>query len=145
MPSAARTFVDTNILLYAHDASERVKQPIARARLDQLWASRSGTLSTQVLQEFYYAATRKLQPPLGRAEAREVIDLYSTWPVIGLDPAIILAATHLEESQQLSFWDALVLEAARLAGADRLLTEDLQQGRVIAGVLIENPFVPLTP
>ena len=135
-----RTFVDTNVLLYAHDPSEAEKQPIARALIDGLWADRTGILSTQILQEFYVIATRKLASPLSRAEAREIVDLYQLWPVIVVEPALILNASRIEEDHQLSFWDALVLEAARVAGAVRLLTEDLQAGRVIAGVRIENPF-----
>ncbi|HUG47011.1 MAG TPA: PIN domain-containing protein [Candidatus Limnocylindria bacterium] len=141
MVGEARAFVDTNVLLYAYDAAETVKQPVARAALARLWAERSGTLSTQVLQEFYNGATRKLTPPMRPVEAREIIGLYAAWPVVLLDPSLILAATMLEESHQLSFWDSLVLEAARVAGAQRLLTEDMQHGRVIEGVRIENPFV----
>ena len=139
------TFVDTNVLVYAHDASEAVKQPLARAVLDRLWAQRSGTLSTQILQEFYNTATRKLAPPMTRAEAREIVELYSAWPTVVIDPALILTASRVEEDHQLSFWDALVVEAARVAGADRLLTEDMQNGRVIEGVRIENPFVSEDP
>lgn len=134
------TFVDTNVLLYAHDASETEKQPIARAMLEGLWADRTGVLSTQVLQEFYVIATRKLASPLGRAEAREIVDLYRLWPVIVVEPALVLNASRLEEDHRLSFWDALIIEAARVAGAGRLVSEDLQPGRVIAGVRIENPF-----
>jgi predicted nucleic acid-binding protein len=140
MPADDRTFIDTNILLYAHDASEAAKQPIARAALDRLWAERTGTLSTQVLQEFYYTATRKLSPPVSRDEARQIIDTYSAWPIVILDPALILAATRLEEEEQLSFWDALIIEAARLSGAKRVLTEDMQHGRSLRGVQVENPF-----
>lgn len=139
------TFVDTNVLVYAHDASEAVKQPLARAVLDRLWAQRSGTLSTQILQEFYNTATRKLAPPMTRAEAREIVELYSAWPTVVIDPALILTASRVEEDHQLSFWDALVVEAARVAGAERLLTEDMQNGRVIEGVRIENPFVSEDP
>jgi len=134
------TFVDTNVLAYAHDASERRRQPAARAQLEALWASRSGVLSTQVLQEFYVVATRKFAPPMVRGQAREVVALYATWPVVQIDPTLILTASQLEERHRLSFWDALVVEAARVAGASRLLTEDLQHGRVIGGVRIENPF-----
>lgn len=135
-----RAFVDTNVLLYAHDASETAKQPVARAILRELWQHRSGAISSQVLQEFYVTATRKLPQPLSRTEAREIIDLYSTWPVITIDPSAILAATRIEEAHQVSFWDALILEAARIAGAELLLTEDLGHGQVIEGVRIENPF-----
>ncbi|MDQ3937410.1 MAG: PIN domain-containing protein [Chloroflexota bacterium] len=133
--------MDTNVLLYAYDKSEVTKQPVAQAALDRLWADRTGAVSSQVLQEFYNAAMRKLLPPVSRAEAREIIDLHTAWPVVLLDAAVILAATHIEERHQLSLWDALVIEAARVAGADRLMTEDMQHGRVIEGVRIENPFV----
>jgi predicted nucleic acid-binding protein len=138
-----RAFVDTNVLLYAHDASEIAKQPVARAVLQELWQRRSGAISSQVLQEFYVTATRKLPQPLSRVEAREIIDLYSTWPVITIDPNAILAATRIEEAHQVSFWDALILEAARIAGAELLLTEDLGHGQIVEGVRIENPFAEL--
>ena len=141
MAGDGRAFVDTNVLLYAYDAGEVAKQPVAKATLDQLWRERNGTLSTQVLQEFYSVATRKLDPPVRRPEAREIIDLYAAWPVVVIDPSLILAATRIEEAHQLSLWDALIVEAARVAGAERLLTEDLQHGQTIEGVRIENPFL----
>jgi predicted nucleic acid-binding protein len=134
------TFIDTNVLVYAHDLSEAIKQPLARSALDRLWAQRSGALSTQVLQEFYVVATRKFEPPMSRRAARDVVALYGAWQVVGIDLALILTASRLEERHGLAFWDALVLEAARRAGATRLLTEDLQAGRTIGGVRIENPF-----
>jgi predicted nucleic acid-binding protein len=140
MTAAGPTFVDTNVLLYAHDASETVKQPIARALLEELWTDRSGVLSTQVLQEFYVVATRKFEPPMRRSEARELVALYATWSIVQVDVGLIIDAAALEERAQLSFWDALIVEAARRAGATRLVTEDLQGGRVVAGVAIENPF-----
>lgn len=140
MTTDERIFVDTNVLLYAHDASETQKEPIARALLEGLWADRSGVVSTQVLQEFYVVATRKFDPPMARAEARELVALYAAWPVIQVDVELILGAAALEESETLSFWDALIIEAARRAGAARLLSEDLQAGRRIAGIVLENPF-----
>ena len=140
MGVGSRAFVDTNVLLYAHDGTETTKQRIARTVLEGLWASEEGALSTQVLQEFYVVATRKVTRPLSRNEAREIVELYSAWPVVVTDPTLILAATRTEEEHQLSFWDALIVEAARIAGAKRLLTEDLQDGRVIEGVRVENPF-----
>jgi predicted nucleic acid-binding protein len=133
-------FIDTNVLVYAHDRSETRKQPIAQALLDDLWRQRTGTLSTQVLQEFYVVATRKFDPPLRRAAAREIVALYSQWPTVQVDVALILAASKLEERHSFSFWDALIVEAARRAGATRLLTEDLQTGRQIGDVKINNPF-----
>jgi predicted nucleic acid-binding protein len=134
------TFVDTNVLVYAHDRSETRKQPVAQALLDGLWRTRNGVLSTQVLQEFYVVATRKFDPPMRRSAARGIVALYGEWPIVGVDVALVLAASKLEERHSFSFWDALVVEAARRCGATRLLTEDLQDGRRIGGVSIENPF-----
>ena len=133
-------FVDTNVLVYAHDATETVRQPIARAVLVDLWRTRSGALSTQVLQEFYVVVTRKFDPPLSRAEARGLVDAYGQWRLVQVDLPLIVAASQLEERHKMSFWDALIVEAARRSGARRLLTEDLQTGRRLGGVLIDNPF-----
>jgi predicted nucleic acid-binding protein len=133
-------FVDTNVLVYAHDASEAVRQPVARALVSELWRTRSGALSTQVLQEFYVVATRKFDSPMPRREARDLVDAYGQWQLVEIDVALIVAASQLEERHSLSFWDALIVEAARRAGATRLVTEDLQSGRRIAGMLIDNPF-----
>ena len=140
-PLTVPTFIDTNVLAYAHDASEPRRQPIAAALLDDLWRSREGVLSTQVLSEFYVVITRTFEPPLSRREARGLVDAYGAWPVVQVDPTLIIAASALEEQHSLSFWDALIIEAARQAGATRLLSEDLQQGRRIAGLVIENPFL----
>ena len=134
------TMVDTNVLVYAHDLSEQDRCPVAQARLGELWESRTGVLSTQVLQEFYVVATRKLRLPLSRRLARSVVEAYSAWPVVQVDSAMILAASVLEEGHSLSFWDALIVEGARRAGAERVLSEDLQTGRRLAGITIENPF-----
>ena len=133
------TFVDTNVLAYAHDASEQTRRPVAEALLEELWRTRAGILSTQVLSEFYVVATRKFDPPMPRRRAREVVDAYAAWPLVQVDASLILAASALER-HQLSFWDALIIEAARRGGARRLVSEDLQVGRRIAGLVIENPF-----
>ena len=140
MAEGQTTFVDTNVLAYAYDGSETRKQPVAQAQLAVLWRNRTGVLSTQVLQEFYIVATRKLATPMHRTTARRIVGLYAAWTPVQVDVPLILASSELEESHTLSFWDALILEAARRAGATRLLTEDLRPGRRIGGVLIENPF-----
>ena len=134
------TFLDTNVLVYAHDRSETRKQPIAQALLEVLWRTRRGVLSTQVLQELYVVTTRKFDPPMRRGAAREIVALYGEWPIVQVDVALMLAASKLQERHAFSFWDALVVEAARRCGAARLLTEDLQAGRRIGGISIENPF-----
>jgi predicted nucleic acid-binding protein len=140
LASDALTFVDTNILAYAHDRSDVVKHPAAAAILESLWLSRTGALSTQVLQEFYSVVTRKFDPPLSRGKARAIIAAYGEWVVVGIDVPMIVASSRLDERYEISFWDALIVEAARRAGATRLLTEDLQSGRRIGGVLVEDPF-----
>jgi predicted nucleic acid-binding protein len=133
-------FVDTNVLVYAHDASELRCRPVAQQLLDDLWRTRAGVLSTQVLQEFYVVATRKYDPPMSRRQARELVAAYGQWQTVPIDVALIVTASQLEARHNLSFWDALIIEAARRAGAARLVTEDLQAGRRFAGVLIDNPF-----
>ena len=138
---AERTFVDTNVLIYAHDRSDERKQGIAADILARLWGDRSGTLSTQVLQEFYAVTTRRWEPKLPRPIARQLVAAYGQWHLVQVDAPLILAATDLEERHTLSFWDSLILEAARRAGASLLLSEDFQHGRTIGGVRIENPFV----
>jgi predicted nucleic acid-binding protein len=137
---AERTFVDTNVLVYAHDSREREKQPRARAALEELWTTGGGVLSTQVLQEFYVVTTGKQSIGMPPSEAREIVALYSTWRVVVVDPVLILAATQLHERRSISFWDALIVEAARQAGAGRILTEDLSDGDDFDGVHIVNPF-----
>jgi predicted nucleic acid-binding protein len=134
------TFVDTNVLVYAHDALELAKQPVARAAVERLWSTRSGVVSTQVLQEFYVIATAPNKLAMSPSEAREIVDLYSAWPVVVLDPVVILAASHLHETATISFWDALIVEAARVAGASRILSEDLAHGQEFDGIRVENPF-----
>lgn len=136
-----RGFIDSNILLYAYDTSETTKQPIAVALLARLWRERAGALSTQVLQEFYSVATSKRRPPMSPPVARDIIDIYRGWPVTVIEPALILAASRLQERHRLSFWDALIVQAAIVAGATTLLTEDLSAGQVIDGVQVVNPFV----
>ncbi|MGH9035418.1 MAG: PIN domain-containing protein [Acidimicrobiia bacterium] len=134
------TFVDTNVLAYAHDLSEQLRRPLAQDLLEELWRTRSGAVSTQVLSEFYVVATRKFDPPMSRRAARDVVAAYGAWPVVPVDVPLILAASTLEERHTLSFWDALIIEAASRAGAHRLVSEDLQAGRRIRGVVIDNPF-----
>ncbi len=133
-------FVDTNVLVYAHDTSQGAKHDAARDLVLRLWADRTGALSTQVLQEFYVVATHRLDPPMPPTEARELVALYAAWSLVVIDAELILDATIREQRDVLSFWDALIVEAARRAGADRLLTEDLQDERDFDGTVVENPF-----
>jgi predicted nucleic acid-binding protein len=135
-----RAFVDTNVLIYAHDVDAGRKHDVAKAVLRDLWAERAGVLSTQVLQEFYVNATRKLKKPLARQEARSVVETYAAWCVEGISPADVSAAFQIEDRARIGFWDALILAVAIRSGARRVLSEDLNAGQKIAGLTIHNPF-----
>jgi len=133
-------FVDTNILLYAHDLAAGQKNTISADILRNLWDKRIGIISTQVLQEFYVNVTRKIENPLPRSKARGIIESYMAWPVELNDPGTVLSASEIEERHMLSFWDAMIVASARNAKAEKILTEDLNHGQEIDGILIENPF-----
>lgn len=113
---------------------------IAADLLAELWESREGVVSTQVLQEVYVNLTRKLRKPMTRLRARAIVERYAAWPVHQVTPADILRASELEQRHTLAFWDALLVVAAQRLGADRILNEDMQSGRSFGGVRIENPF-----
>jgi predicted nucleic acid-binding protein len=136
----ARTFVDSNILIYAHDADAGIRQRRASEELAELWAAGAGLLSTQVLQEFYVNVTQKIKTPLPRSAAREVVRDYAPWVESLITPATIFRASEIGEIWQLSFWDGMILAAAEQSRADRLLTEDLSHGARIAGIEIVDPF-----
>jgi predicted nucleic acid-binding protein len=138
--SGDRTFVDTNVLVYAYDADAGEKHGRAREILMDLWSSGPGAVSAQVLQEFYVTVTRKLPKPLSRRRAREVVATYQAWPVHSPNVDDVVAASELEERHRFSFWDALIVVSAQRSGATTLLSEDLQPGRRIGGLTITNPF-----
>ena len=137
---SGRIFVDTNILIYAHDLDAGSKRKIAVAIMEKLWEHQTGVISTQVLQEFYVNVTRKISNPIPKTKARGIIENYRYWQVEQISPATILSASEIEERYMLSFWDSLIIAAASKANATKILTEDLNHGQVTAGILIENPF-----
>lgn len=134
-----KTFVDTNVLIYAHDTDASAKHQIAKAILGDLWSGRTGVLSVQVLQEFYVNVTRKIPSPLSRDLARLVVNSYAIW-CMETTPAEVASAFRIEDESRISFWDALIVSSAAKSGATRILSEDLSAGQRIAGILIENPF-----
>ena len=136
---SVKSFVDTNVLIYAHDGEAGTKHTIAKRVLLDLWSQRCGVLSPQVLQEFYVNVTRKIARPLPRPSARAVVDCYAVW-CIDITAEELSVAFRIEDEAGIGFWDALIVAAARRAGADRILSEDLNPGQIIAGVQIENPF-----
>jgi predicted nucleic acid-binding protein len=136
-----RIFVDTNILVYAHDLSSGDRHAKASAVIESLWEAGTGVISTQVLQEFYVTVTRKIKNPLKSAEAREIIRNYLAWPVQINDPETTIRASEIEEKNSLSFWDALIVAAALRLQAKKIISEDLNHGQIIEGILIENPLL----
>jgi predicted nucleic acid-binding protein len=135
-----RTFVDTNVLIYAHDIDAGAKHQIANAVLRELWNERTGVLSVQVLQEFYVNVTRKISSPLSKDFARRVVSNYAIW-CTKTTPAEIASAFRIEDESRIGFWDALIVSSASQCGATRILSEDLNAGQRIAGIVVENPFV----
>jgi predicted nucleic acid-binding protein len=136
---SARHFVDTNILIYAHDTAAGDKHARAKALVEDLWQNRTGVVSTQVLQELAVNLRRKAKKPLDAKTTRDVISDYLAWQVIVNGGESILEALELEARHQISFWDALIIQAAQTAGADVLYSEDLSDGQQYGSVRVENP------
>jgi len=133
-------FVDTNILIYAHDADASSKKARAAAALRELWDSGAGRLSVQVLQEFFVNATRKLATPLAHMSAREVVSSYGAWIREPTTADTVTRAIDVAALAQISFWDALIVASAEQAQATHIYSEDLNAGQTIAGIKIINPL-----
>lgn len=138
---SALEFVDANILVYAFDVSAGIKQQTAQGLLGRLWDTGTGCLSVQVVQEFFVTVTRKVPKPLSVQDAADRIREFATWRIFRPGVADILAAIGVQERAGLSFWDAMVVEAAAQAGCEVLWSEDLNDGQLIRGVRLRNPFV----
>ena len=134
-------FLDTNIAVYAFDRGAGPKQSAAAAviaeRTDDL------VVSTQVLAEFYWVSTRRLEPPLPHEAARAATASLSALPVVSTDAALVLAAIDTAAAADINLWDGMIVAAARRAGCSEVLTEDLNHGQVIDGIRITNPLLPL--
>jgi predicted nucleic acid-binding protein len=137
-----RYFVDTNILMYAHDTAAGDKHARAKALVEDLWQNRSGVVSTQVLQELAVNLRRKARKPLDAKATRDVVSDYLAWQVVVNGGGSILEALEMEARYGISFWDALIIQAAQTAGADVLYSEDLSDGQRYGSVKVENPFKP---
>lgn len=138
--NADRRFVDTNILVYAHDASAGDKHMVARELIANLWDSRTGCLSIQVLQEFFVTVTRKVARPLSAEVATQIITDLSHWSVHVPDTASILQGMEIHQRYNISFWDAMIIQSAAEMGCTVVLSEDLNTGQVYEGVQVVNPF-----
>jgi predicted nucleic acid-binding protein len=133
-----QVFVDTNVLVYLFDLSE----PVKRARAVELLSGtdREVVVSTQVLLETYSALTRKLRPPMSHDSVVAVLGQLSQETVVAATADLVLSAARTSGRYQVSIWDAMIIEAAVLAGCDELWTEDLTDGQVIRGVRVVDPF-----
>jgi len=135
-----RRFFDTNVLVYLFDASARGKKARAQELFKQAVRERLALLSTQVLQEFFVAVTRKLAVPLSPGDAERAVRDLTGLPVVEINTDTILGAIATMRQHRLSFWDSLIVQAALQGGATVLYSEDLQHGRTIETLAIENPF-----
>jgi predicted nucleic acid-binding protein len=134
-----KAFVDSNVLIYAHDVDAGRKREVAKELLRELWLARTGVLSVQVLHEFYVNVTRKIRTPVSKSEARAVVGTYIAW-CLEPETGDVSEAFRIEDEAGISFWDALIVAAAARSGATHVLSEDLNPGQVIAGVTVVNPF-----
>jgi predicted nucleic acid-binding protein len=139
-----RIFLDTNILVYLFDYDSPVKQRLAREILEKYGPTGSLLLSTQVLQEFYVTVTKKLAVPLAVEAAAQAVSDLAALPLIPIDSALILSAIRRSHMARLSFWDALIIEAALAGKATDLYSEDLQHHQQFDGLRIVNPFLSAT-
>jgi len=136
-----RVFVDTNILIYAHDRSAQAKHARARDLLRALWGMGGGGLSIQVLQEFYVNITRKVPQPLAPSTAAEIIADLAAWDIHSPSAHDVLDAIRLQQRYGLTFWDAMMLTSARELGCAVVWSEDLNAGQRYDGVLVVNPLI----
>lgn len=138
---SAREFLDTNVLVYAHDGADLTKRGRARELVRRLLRERNGVLSVQVLQEFFAAATCKLGMP--SETARQHVLTYARFDVVSLSVPDVMAAIDLHRLHQFSIWDALIVRAALNGACTTLHTEDMQTGRLVETLEIVNPFAML--
>jgi predicted nucleic acid-binding protein len=135
---SALVFVDSNVLVYWVDGSDPEKQQTASLWIEELWKSRAGRVSFQVLQEFFFAATKRRPEVVEkiRAEVRHLL----VWHPVSIDALLLERAWKIQDRYHLSFWDSLIVAAAKAATCRWLLTEDLQPGQTLDGVTVVNPF-----
>jgi len=135
-----RFFVDTNILVYAHDRTAGVKHERARSLIERLWNSGGGVLSTQVLQELCVNLRRKTAHPLSMEQTRRLLQDYLSWDIVINTAESVLEALVIEQRYDISFWDALIIQAAGTSGATVVYSEDLADGQAYGPLRVVNPL-----
>lgn len=139
MPTAT-VFVDTNVFVYARQAHEAKKQPVAAQWIDRLWRDQTGRTSMQVLGECYVTLVRRLAPAPPRTIAWDYVRSLVAWKPQPTDESVLLRAFEIEQRHHLNWWDCQVVASAQLQGCSVLLTEDLQDGAAYGNVTVRNPF-----
>ena len=141
---SGKRFLDANVLVYAQDSANLDKRRIARETIANAAREGKAVISTQIMQEFYSAATRMLH--VAPADVKSVLRTFTAFETVQVTPAMIFEAIDCSMCNQLSFWDALMVCAASAAGCVEVVTEDLSHGQTIHGVTVRNPFyVPPIP
>jgi predicted nucleic acid-binding protein len=140
MSANGRSFVDTNVLVYAHDTTAGAKRAVAQQVVRELWETGRGCVSVQVLQEFFVTLTRKVGRPLETRAAAAVVADLATWTLHAPDGEDVLAAIDLHDRHRVSFWDAMIVRSASVLGCERILSEDLGHGERYDDAEIVNPF-----
>ena len=140
MSAKTLQFVDTNVLIYAHDRSAGEKHVQAVRLLQRLWRERAGCLSIQVLQEFYVNVTRKVAQPLAPDAAAQIINDLAVWEVHSPNVSDVVSAIQLQTRYQLSFWDAMILTSAQQLDCETVWSEDLNAGQQYGRAVVRNPF-----
>jgi len=133
-------FLDTNVLVYANDKTEAAKQATAVRLITDGIRSGRVVISTQVLSEFWVTVTEKIQVPLEREKAEKEIESFRAFRVINIEYHTVRTAIHIQRRYQLSYWDALILSAAQMAGCELVFSEDLNEGQRYGNVVVSNPF-----
>jgi len=133
-------FVDTTVLIYAYDTQAGNKHESCKSKIRELWNDGSGVISTQVMQEFYVNVTRKIPNPLSLEQARSLLSQYEVWQVETIDAPLVSFASKIQERNQLSFWDSLIIATAIQGNVKMLYSEDLNAGQIIEGIEVVNPI-----
>jgi len=136
-------FFDTNIIVYTDDTAAPAKQARALSLFAEHWKHEASVVSLQVMQEYFSAATRKLGVTAETAQRK--VELMARGRVVQFTGRDVISAIELHRLNRLSFWDAMIVHAARIANASVLYSEDMQHGAILGGVRVENPFVGITP
>ncbi len=138
---SAKYFVDTNVLVYARDASEQDKQPKAERWLARLWEDGSGKTSAQVMNEYYVTVTQKLKPGLSKEQARSDLEALAVWQPLEISATLIKSSWDIQDKYGYSWWGTLVISSALFLDCSYLLSEDMQHEQKIGNLTIINPFL----